>query len=62
MNFVKYGVINLNHNDRIILGSDGVADVLKGISADVLLNMTAEQIVNASQGIDDKTVIIIEEK
>lgn len=61
INFVKYGSIEIQTNDKILLCSDGFSEIIKGISGERLYQMTIDQMAKESKESDDKTMIIIEE-
>lgn len=61
IDFVKYGSINIQNSDKILLCSDGFSDIIKGISGEKLYQMPIDQMEKESKESDDKTMIIIEE-
>lgn len=61
MDFVIYNKIDIQSSDKILLCSDGFADIINDISDEELYKMTINQMVKKSNEKDDKTIIIIEE-
>lgn len=62
MDFVVQGEIDIEANDKILLCSDGLADIVNEISGKQIYTMKAEEILSKAKGHDDKTLIIIEEE
>lgn len=62
MDFVNYGEIELSESDKILLCSDGFADIVKNYSGKELYKMGIEQLIKSSKETDDKTMIRIERK
>lgn len=62
VNFVNYGNLDIQSNDKILICSDGFSDIIKSVSDEELYQMTIEQIVIRSKKTDDKTIVIIEKE
>ena len=60
LDFVEYGVIDINIDDKIVLCSDGFADVVNKLSGSEIYTMSLEHMLDFSKESDDKTMIIIE--
>lgn len=61
MKFVNFGTIDILRNDKMIICSDGFADIIKNVSGRKLYQMTMDQMTTSANESDDKTMVIIEE-
>lgn len=62
LKFVQSGKFKFNKNDKIFLCSDGVSEIMLSTPSQKLYKMNEKEIIIKSKDIDDKTVVIIEEK
>lgn len=60
MDFVNYGIIDIQTKDKILICSDGFSDIIKSISGKELYQMTIDQMIRKANGSDDKTMVMIE--
>lgn len=59
LSFVEYGERTLSQGDKIVLCTDGFADIFKATTSDTLYFASPYQLVQYSSSLDDKTLIMI---